>query len=137
MTVPRRMHGVPMERQRTWAERERQPATPLEQRAIRSFRLVTFQVASPQKRFALSLSEDAKLTEKQRKYLWRLAWTYRRQITDTEVTARAEAVREWANERHADAPAGDPDLVPVSATEPTVDDVASLPWLFDDMGAGR
>lgn len=57
--------------------------------------MVTYPVASPQKRFARDVQSALKMTDKQRSFLWRLAWTYRRQITD-EVVLREAARRRGA-----------------------------------------
>jgi hypothetical protein len=50
---------------------------------------VTYPVASPQKRFARDVQSATKLTGKQRAFLWRTAWTYRRQISDSAVLQEA------------------------------------------------
>lgn len=60
---------------------------------------VTYPVASPQKRFAHDVQSARKLTDKQRAFLWRIAWTYRRQILDESV------LREAASRRGAQFPA--------------------------------
>lgn len=50
---------------------------------------VTYPRGSPQKRFARDVQAAKQLTEKQRGFLWRIAWTYRRQITDRVVLTEA------------------------------------------------
>lgn len=56
---------------------------------------VTFPVASPQKRFAREVQSAKQLTGSQRAFLWRLVWTYRRQISD-ELVLREAARRRGA-----------------------------------------
>lgn len=60
---------------------------------------VTYPVGAPQKRFARDVQSARKLTDKQRAFLWRIAWTYRRQITDEAV------LHEAARRRGAQFPA--------------------------------
>lgn len=50
---------------------------------------VTYPVASPQKRFARDVQSALKMTHKQRAFLWRIAWIYRRQIDDVVVLEEA------------------------------------------------
>lgn len=137
MSRTHRMHGVPMVRQSEKPERVYQDLTSLDRRAVDAMNAVVFPVASPQKRFAREVRSATKMTEPQKKFLWRLAWTYRRQIADSEVTDEAARVHDWANERPAVAAGERSDPIPVSACEPTSEDVASLPGLFDDMGSHR
>lgn len=77
---------------------ERTPITPIEARALAllSPTRVSYPVGSPQKRFARDLQGATALSEKQRAFLWRTAWSYRRQYRDAEVLAAAERLRPWA-----------------------------------------
>lgn len=67
------------------------PVTDLDRAAIAAINpgRVTFPVASPQKRFARDAQAAKALTSKQRAFLWRIAWTYRRQISDESVLQEA------------------------------------------------
>lgn len=112
--------------------------TPMDRRAIDAITpgVVRYPVGAPQKRFAREVQSATKLTDSQRKFLWRVAWWYRRQIADTEVVEHAGKLREWAMARYpleASVPSVDACEAPSQSLEPTDDDVASLPGLFDDM----
>lgn len=75
--------------------------------AIRLLRGCTFQPATYVKRFVRSLSEisdkeNYELSEKQRLYLWKLVYQYRRQHGDKWFTAHAENLLEkWKNQQTA------------------------------------
>lgn len=114
--------------------------TPMDRRAIDAITpgVVSYPVGSPQKRFAREVQGKQELTESQRKFLWRITWWYRRQITDTEVVEEAGRLREWAMARHPleatlPAPQASQEPIEASTSEPTDDDLASLPGLFDDL----
>lgn len=79
---------------------ERTPITPIEARALAllSPTRVSYPVGSPQKRFARDLQGATALSDKQRAFLWRTAWSYRRQYRDAAVLAEAERLRPWALE---------------------------------------
>lgn len=77
---------------------ERTPITPLEARALALLSPVnvSYPVGSPQKRFARDMQGATAMSEKQRAFLWRTAWSYRRQYVDAAVLAEAERLRPWA-----------------------------------------
>lgn len=139
MTAPRRMHGVPLERRAQKRELVRTPVTSMDRRAIAALTpgFVTYPVGSHMKRFMREAQTLEQLTDGQRRFLWRIAYSFRRQVRDGEVIDHAASVREWANERPSASSDASSDPTPVPVTEPTADDLASLPVLFDEMEASR
>lgn len=73
------------------------PMTDLEVRASRALRGCSYVPGTFPKRFARGLRmEEQLITDGQSRLLWDLAWTFRRQITDAEVSRVAKAVHEGA-----------------------------------------
>lgn len=70
----------------------------MDKRAACALGCCTFLPGVPAKRFAQEMAQKARhceptITEKQRAWLWKLVYTYRRQIRDAEVVERAARIR--------------------------------------------
>lgn len=72
--------------------------TPMDKRAACALGCCNFLPGAPAKGFAREMAEKARhceptITAKQRAWLWRLVYTYRKQILDGEVVAQAARIR--------------------------------------------
>lgn len=73
------------------------PATPMERRALQWLGTwVRFPPATASKRFAREMMGATELTDKQRAFLWRIVYRFRRQV-HPEIVAEAERFKAWAD----------------------------------------
>lgn len=72
----------------------RTPATELEKRAIAAISpgRVTYCPGIGTKRFSRDMQGRSELTDRQRLYIWKTVWGFRRQIGDAELVAEASRI---------------------------------------------
>lgn len=130
---PRRRYGTPDPKPRK-PKPVYTPVSSLEQRALMALGRVSFPPATVSKRFAREMQLAKELTEKQRKFLWRIVYHFRRQVHDADVLEEMQRLQEWANTREEAAAVNarpEPAVAP-PRDEPTPEEDAALPSLFDD-----
>ncbi len=87
------------ERMRELAVSEWTAMTPMDKRAACALGCCNFLPGAPAKGFAREMADKARhceptITERQRAWLWKLVYTYRKQILDSEIVAEAARIRE-------------------------------------------
>ena len=127
------------------------PVSDLERRALMALDRVKFPRGTGSKRFAREMQGAPKMTDGQRRFMWTICWHFRRQIGDEEVKAEGarwrklpalgrtcsdarEAGQGRTPSRLPSALGPSPEPVPEAPRyEPTSDDIASVPSLFDGL----